>query len=382
MRNRLLGFQPENGQQVLIRARVSLYPARGDFQLIAEHMEAAGDGALRRRFELLKHKLSEAGLFDAAHKKPLPALPERLGVITSPSGAAIRDILSVLKRRFPGIPILIYPVPVQGAEAPAAIVEALRIAGKRRDCDLLILARGGGSLEDLWAFNEEVVARAMYACPIPIVTGIGHEIDFTIADFVADARAPTPSAAAELISPDRGEWQAALSGQKRRLLRAWQQRLNQQRQALTALSRHLKHPGQRLREKAQRVDELEQRIRLARQTQMRTRHHQLATLHARLQARSPQRALGEWRLRLAGLQRAARRAMQTRLEQERRQLAALGRALDTVSPLATLGRGYAIVQTPDGRIIRQAGEVSRGDSVQARLGRGRLFCRVEDNETT
>lgn len=203
MRNRLLDFQPENGQQVLLRTRVSLYPARGEFQLIVEHMEAAGDGALRRQFELLKRRLSEEGLFDPESKLPLPMVPERLGVITSPTGAAIRDILSVLKRRFPGIPVLIYPVPVQGAEAPAAIVKALRTAAARHECDLLIMARGGGSLEDLWAFNDEAVARAMHACPIPIVSGIGHEIDFTIADFVADQRAPTPSAAAELVSPGK-----------------------------------------------------------------------------------------------------------------------------------------------------------------------------------
>ena len=206
MRNRLLNFQPENGQQVLARARISLYEARGDFQLIIEHMEETGDGALRRQFELLKHKLFEEGLFDESHKRELPSLPTRLGVITSPSGAAIRDILSVLKRRFPGIPILIYPVPVQGNEAPPAIIDAIKTAGIRKDCDLLILARGGGSLEDLWAFNDESVARAIYHCPIPVVTGIGHEIDFTIADFVADFRAPTPSAAAEYISPDQNEW--------------------------------------------------------------------------------------------------------------------------------------------------------------------------------
>jgi exodeoxyribonuclease VII large subunit len=205
MHNRLVNFQPKNGQQVLARVRISLYEARGEFQLIVEHMEETGDGALRRQFELLKQKLFEEGLFDEAHKQALPFLPTQLGVITSPSGAAIRDILSVLKRRFPGIPVLIYPVPVQGTEAPQAIVESIHSAAKCQDCDLLILARGGGSLEDLWAFNEETVARAINACPIPIVTGIGHEIDFTIADFVADYRAPTPSAAAEFISPDHTE---------------------------------------------------------------------------------------------------------------------------------------------------------------------------------
>jgi exodeoxyribonuclease VII large subunit len=380
LRNRLLGFQPDNGRQVLVRARVSLYTARGDFQLIAEHMEAAGDGALRRRFELLKQQLGAEGLFDANHKRPLPALPARLGVITSPSGAALRDILSVLRRRFPAIPILIYPVPVQGAEAPGAIVEALHTAGRRRECDLLILARGGGSLEDLWAFNDEAVARAIYASPIPVVTGIGHETDFTIADFVADARAPTPSAAAELVSPDRAEWAQALSQQQRRLQRAWQARLAQARQTLTALARHLKHPGQRLRDKAQRLDELEQRLRQARAARMHLHRHQLKALHARLLAGAPDRRLREGRLRLGALQHAARRAITTNLQRERQRLGGLARALDTVSPLATLGRGYAIVQTADGRVLRAATEVAVGARVQARLGHGRLACRVEGIE--
>lgn len=381
MHQRRLDFEPENGQQVLLRARVSLYPTRGDFQLIAEHMEVAGDGALRRQFELLKRKLSEEGLFEVGHKQTLPLLPARLGVITSPSGAAIRDIISVLKRRFPGIPVLIYPVPVQGSEAPAALVQALRTAENRQDCDLLILARGGGSLEDLWAFNDEKVARAIYDCPIPIVSGIGHEVDFTIADFVADVRAPTPSAAAELISPDREEWHEKLRTQKHRLLQAWRGFIAQQQQGLGWLRRHLKHPGQRLREKAQRLDELEQRLRQARQAQMNQRKGRLATLQVRLQSRSPDRLMRELQLRLSGLQRASHTSISNRLERERQRLGGLSRALDAVSPLATLNRGYAIVQTisktGDGKIVRKASELNIGDKLQARLGQGRLDCRVE-----
>ncbi|WP_455218309.1 exodeoxyribonuclease VII large subunit [Kaarinaea lacus] len=377
MRNRLINFQPENGQQVLARARVSLYEARGDFQLIIEHMEETGDGALRRQFELLKHRLYEEGLFDESHKQELPTLPGRLGVITSPTGAAIRDILSVLKRRFPGIPVLIYPVPVQGDDAPPAIVEALQTASKRKECDLLILARGGGSLEDLWAFNDESVARAIYNCPIPVVTGIGHEIDFTIADFVADYRAPTPSAAAETVSPDREEWQETLKAWQKRLARSLSGYLQQRKQALDWLYRQIKHPGQRLNEHAQRLDELEMRFSNALIGSLRHRSAHLATLRARIQGLSPGQRLKEIRLKLDKLDYANRQAIFTFLERDRQRLGKLGRALDTVSPLATLGRGYALAQTEDGRIIRSAGDVQVNDRITTRLGEGSLDCRVE-----
>ena len=377
MRNRLTNFRPENGQQVLVRGRVSLYPARGDYQLIAEHMEEAGDGALRRQFELLKQKLHSEGLFDEAVKQELPELPTRLGIITSPTGAAIRDIISVLKRRFPGIPVLIYPVPVQGSEAPPAIVAALKNAAKRDECDLLILARGGGSLEDLWAFNDEAVARAIHACDIPTVSAIGHEVDFTIADFVADLRAPTPSAAAELVSPDRDEWLGTFASWQRRLLRSWQGRVAQHRQQLDWLQRQLKHPGQRLRERAQRLDELEQRLNLAQQSRLRQQQARLSTLSARLHGRSPAQRLRELRLRLDRLQHANRSAISARLTQQRARLDNLGRALNAVSPLATLSRGYAIVQMPDGKVVRKSDEVSAGDNITTRLGSGRLDCRIE-----
>jgi exodeoxyribonuclease VII large subunit len=377
MRNRQVTFRPENGQQVLVRGRVSLYPARGDYQLIAEHMEEAGDGVLRRQFELLKHKLHSEGLFDEANKQDLPELPAHIGVITSPTGAAIRDILSVLKRRFPGIPVLIYPVPVQGAEAPPAIVAALENAAKRNECDLLILARGGGSLEDLWAFNDEAVARAIFACEIPLVSAIGHEVDFTIADFVADLRAPTPSAAAELVSPDRNEWLATFAGWQQRLLRSWQGLVAQHRQQLDWLQRQLKHPGQRLRERAQRLDELEQRLNLAQQSRLRQQQARLSTLTARLHGCSPVQRLREMRLRLDKLQHSSRSAITATLAKQHARLGNLGRALNAVSPLATLGRGYAIVQMPDGTVVRKFNDVRVGDSVTTRLGAGRIDCRID-----
>ena len=377
MRNQQVNFRPENGQQILVRGRLSLYPARGDYQLIAEHMEEVGDGALRRQFERLKHRLHDEGLFDAAGKQPLPELPSRLGVITSPTGAAIRDIISVLKRRFPGIPVLIYPVPVQGIEAPPAIVAALQNAGKRNECDLLILARGGGSLEDLWAFNDEAVARAIHTCPIPVVSAIGHEVDFTIADFVADLRAPTPSAAAELVSPDREEWHNTFTGWQQRLLRSWQGRIARQQQHLDWLYRQLKHPGQRLRERAQRLDELEQRLKLAQQARLHQLQAQLNTLRAHLHGHSPTQRLREMCLRLDKLRHSNHSAISATLAQQRTRLGSLSRALNAVSPLATLGRGYAIVQKPDGEIVRKADEIRVGDRVHARLGSGRLDCRVE-----
>jgi len=379
---RLSDVRPENGIHVLVRARVSLYEARGDFQLIVEQMEAAGEGLLRLQFERLKKRLAEEGLFDPARKRPLPVLPKRVGIITSPSGAAIRDILSVLKRRFPAIPVLIYPVPVQGSEAPAAIVQALQTAGRRRDCDVLILARGGGSLEDLWAFNDEAVARAIHACPIPVVSGVGHEIDFTIADFVADVRAPTPSVAAEMVSPSRDEWLAALFQKHRRLMRVQSGRLAQWRLSLDRLTRRLKHPGQRLREQTQRLDELELRMANALRHQLRHGQARIAALATRLHARSPALRLRELQLQLSATQRRQRLAIAQQLQRKQQRLAALGRALDAVSPLATLGRGYAIVQTGGGRVVRRASEVAIGERIEARLGEGRLKCRVEGREDT
>src|SRR6202522_4096960 len=225
-RNMLCSFAARDGQKVLVRARVGLYEPRGEYQLIVDHMEDAGLGALKRQFEELSAKLSQEGLFAAERKRPLPGLPRRIGVITSPTGAAVRDILHVLARRFPAAAVLIYPVPVQGAQAAAEITAALELAGRRAECDVLILARGGGSLEDLWAFNDERLARAIVASPIPVITGIGHEVDFTIADFAADVRAPTPSAAAELVVPDAEEWLKSLQRLGLRLRRGMRQRLD------------------------------------------------------------------------------------------------------------------------------------------------------------
>ncbi len=328
---------PRDGMQVLVRARVGLYEPRGDYQLIAEHLEEAGEGALRRRFEELKARLAAEGLFDQALKRPLPALPRRIGVITSPTGAAIRDIVHVLARRFAAVPVLIYPVPVQGAGAAADIAAALKRANERAEVDVLILARGGGSLEDLWSFNEEIVARAIRASAIPVITGIGHEIDFTIADFAADVRAPTPSGAAELAVPDRGEWLRVLAGITARLTQAGRRRLERAREQLGWLRGRLArvHPRERLALRAQRLDELETRL---------------------------IRALGQ------------------AVASARVRLNAAARTLNAVSPLATLDRGYAILTTADGRVVRAAREVRAGEAVIARTHAGRVHATVTQTD--
>ncbi len=379
-RNLRLGFTPENGMQVLARAQVSLYEGRGEFQLIVEHIEEAGDGALRRAFDMLKQRLAAEGLFDAERKKPLPTLPRCIGVVTSPTGAAVRDILTVLKRRFPAIPVIVYPAQVQGTGSAAQIALAIRTASRRKDCDVLIVARGGGSLEDLWAFNEEAVARAIHACVLPVVTGIGHEIDFTIADFVADQRAATPSAAAELASPDQSEWLQQFVRQQQRLETRIHDRLDRKRQTLDWLERRLQqqHPGSRLRHQTQRLDELEQRLNHAQRVAFRHKHASLAEISARLHRHTPLHRLAQLQIHHANLEQRLHGALQLTLERSRQRLVAMSYALETVSPLATLGRGYAIVsRLPQHTVLRAARDAAPGDKIEAHLAHGRLICNVE-----
>jgi exodeoxyribonuclease VII large subunit len=380
MQRMQLRFQPENGQQVLIRARISLYEGRGEFQLIAEHMEPSGEGALRQAFEALKQRLGAEGLFDASHKRPLPPFPRRIGVITSPTGAAIRDVLGVLKRRFTAIPVALYPVQVQGEGAAGQIAEMIRLADRRAECDLLILTRGGGSLEDLMAFNDEEVARAIHAAALPIISAVGHEIDFTIADFVADARASTPSAAAELASPDREELSLHISHLANRFYGGHQKnqtrlqtRLNHQLQHL----RHL-HPEVRLRQQRQRADELEQRLRQRAAALLQQGHARLATLNARLRALTPLHHLRQLQLRQATLSQRLGRQMGNHLARSQTRLASSSQHLQAVSPLATLGRGYAIVHhLPTGEILRDAHQAKPGEQIEVRLAAGQLLCRIE-----
>ena len=385
-RNRALKlrFTPENGTQVLIRAQVSLYEARGNYQLIIDQMEEAGDGALRRAFEALKTRLYNEGLFDETTKQPLPDLPHCIGVITSPSGAALRDVLTVLKRRFPGIPVIIYPTRVQGEGAAEEIVAALHTADERAECDVLLMTRGGGSLEDLWPFNEEKVARAVAACALPVVSAVGHEVDVVITDFVADARAATPSAAAELLSPDRGELAAQLRQLATRLKQRVVQRLQRQQEQLDWLVRRLqqRHPGRNLDQQVQRLDELGQRLNRAMQQQLAQRRAQLQTASARLKQHHPGRLLEAMAARNRDLARRLEYCINIQLSKYREKLAILARALETVSPLATLQRGYSITLTgKDGAVITDCQQVSPGDKLETRLSRGHIISTVTGTES-
>jgi exodeoxyribonuclease VII large subunit len=379
MKRQRLRFQPENGMQVLLRGRVSLYENRGEFQLIAEHMEPAGEGALRQAFEELKQRLGAEGLFDGQYKKPIPTFPRQIGVITSPTGAALRDVITVLRRRFPAIPVVIYPVPVQGLEAPGAIEKMVRRANRRGECDLLILTRGGGSLEDLMAFNDEGVARAIHEVDIPIVSAVGHEIDFTIADFVADHRAPTPSAAAELASPDQRELKAKLNGIGRRLGNQIIQSWNRVFQRLTAVGKRLdqSHPGNRLGQQQQRLDELERRLNASIGIQTGRRQDHVHNLDTRLQARTPTQQMNRMRDNHRSLSQRLSRALDTLLLQRGQRLGSAAASLQALSPLATLGRGYSITRRlPGSEVVMDAGLLKPGEELETLLAEGSLVSRV------
>jgi exodeoxyribonuclease VII large subunit len=359
-----------------------LYEGRGDYQIIAEYLEEAGEGALRRAFDALKQRLAQEGLFDVAHKKPLPRLPRRIGIITSPSGAVLQDILTTLKRRFPAIPVLVYPVPVQGEGAAAIIAATITLAGKRKDCDALILARGGGSLEDLWSFNEEIVARAIHACPIPLVCGVGHETDFTIADMAADARAPTPTAAAEMLSPNQQEWLAHFTRIETRLAAALRDRLRHHSQHLDWLGARLIHPRNRLALFQQRITSLSQRLHRAQTASLQQGRTQLQTVTARLHQHSPLPRLRASALSNRHLYFRLVASMARNRERAQARLREAAQTLHALSPLATLGRGYAIVKlSATGAILSDARSVSPGARIQARLAHGYLDCLVEKTHT-
>lgn len=367
-----------DGLAVKVRGKVSLFEGRGDYQMIADAVEPAGDGALRLAFEALKEKLAGEGLFATERKRPLPAHPQRVGIVTSPTGAVIRDIISVFRRRAPQVSLTLVPTAVQGREATAQIVRALALADAQ-GFDALILARGGGSLEDLWCFNEETVARAVAACKTPIVSAVGHETDVSISDFVADVRAPTPSAAAELLAPDSSGLRQRLEGLERRLLLRMRQLIAHQHLRLDGLTRRLRHPGERLRQQAQRLDDLEMRLQRALDRQVSQRRERLARLETRLAAQHPGRALGLLRQRLDALAARLPRAMRETLGTRRLELQSQVQTLHAFSPLATLGRGYSILLDERGQAIRSASQTQPGQRLKARLGEGELEVRVEDN---
>jgi exodeoxyribonuclease VII large subunit len=381
-RNRLarLGETLANGQKVLVQAQISLYEPRGDFQLIVEYLEAAGEGALRRAYDELRLRLEREGLFAAQRKQAPPTFPQRIGVITSPSGAAIRDVLNILRRRLPSLPVLVYPVAVQGEGAAEQIARTIRLADERRECDVLLLVRGGGSLEDLWAFNEEAVARAICACTLPVITGVGHETDVTIADFAADLRAPTPSAAAELASPDRLEWLRKFTALSEHLEQALKRRLQGARQSLHGKEQYLHrlHPGRRLRDQGQRLDDLEQRLRQALTVRLERVDSRFRALASRLHREAPRALLETLQGREQSLRARLIAAAQQHLARHHQRLVAAGRTLHALSPLQTLGRGYAILRRyPSGELLRQAGQAQVGEELEAWLAEGRLICEIK-----
>ena len=384
-RNAALRFVPRDGQLVMARVRVGLYEPRGEYQLQVEHLEDSGVGALRREFDRLKEKLQAEGLFASALKRPLPTLPTRIGVITSPTGAAIRDILHILARRFASVPVVIYPTAVQGKDAVPQLLAALSAASSRQECDVLIVARGGGSMEDLWAFNDEAVARAIRAAPMPVVTGIGHEIDFTIADFVADVRAPTPSGAAELVVPDASTWRNTLVKLSHRLQQTLSRRLLDDRSSLQQLRRRLEfaHPGQRVNQGAQKLDELMQRLSAAWALQSSQRAARLHRLEMRLSGVSPRHQLESLRERLTRLDHRLQQAWLQEWQARQQRLALASRTLNAVSPLAVLDRGYALVTLSDsGQLVREVSEAPIGSIIEARLAHGQLRAQVISPKAT
>jgi len=377
-RNQKLDFSPENGMQVLVRAKLSLYPARGDYQLIIDQMEDAGDGALRRAFDQLKQRLAKEGLFAEDNKLTLPNFPRQIGIITSPTGAALHDILSVLQRRFPAIPVRLYPVAVQGAQAAPDIVAAIDKSNAHALCDVLIIGRGGGSLEDLWAFNEEIVARAIARSEIPVVSAVGHETDFTIADLVADTRAPTPSVAAEMISPDQIDILDMLADYEQLLSLHFKNKLTQAKHALLSLQKRTRHPGQRLRELNQRLDGLEYRIQTGMLNQLKHKQSDLNTSATHLKVFTPEHKILQFSAANKVIYQRLKLAIKQKLQHSRQQLKLSGQQLNSVSPLATLERGYAIVHNNQGKIIKLSSEVKPGEVINTTLQSGEFTAQVLD----
>lgn len=369
------GLNLKEGMQVLIRANVSIYEARGDFQLIVQQIELMGEGRLRQAFEQLKMKLNQAGWFDSRHKKKLPRFPGCIGVITSVTGAAIRDVLAVLKRRFASIPVIIYPVLVQGELAARQIVSAIERANQRLECDVLLLCRGGGSIEDLWSFNEEMVAQAIFHSHLPIVTGIGHEIDFTIADFVADLRAPTPSGAAELIVPEALVLRKGIDQYAQRLTQAIQRKLVYTHQHLMHLKKRMQHPKTKLHTKAQALSELERRLFQAIQYQIHRKEVLLHQICRTWERHSPAGRLELLKQACRSMKEVLEQQIQYQLGMKHQRLEGLMHRLSAVSPLNTLKRGYAIA-LKQGIPLTRAASTQPGDKIEIKLAEGDLICQV------
>ncbi|MHB9117192.1 MAG: exodeoxyribonuclease VII large subunit [Burkholderiales bacterium] len=375
-KNQYLDWRPENGAQVEVRALATLYEARGEFQLSVENMRRSGLGALYEAFEKLKLKLEQEGLFLASGKKPLPLFPRRIGIVTSPAAAALRDVLSTLQRRMPSLPVILYPTPVQGEGAAEKIAAMLLAAGQRRECDVLLLCRGGGSIEDLWQFNQEVVARAIHACPIPIICGVGHETDFTIADFSADLRAPTPTAAAELATPNRRDLAHRVSGLANRLEQGATRSLEQRMLHLDHLARRLVHPGARLQIQASHLQHLHQRLADYWSRSLEQRRWRLEHASQRLLAQRPD----GYRLaqQCITIQRRLDQSLARCLERRQVSLRQLQASLSHLNPLAVLERGYSIVENESGEIVRDSQSLSLDETISLTFARGRVRAKVSE----
>lgn len=373
-----------NGDQVTAYGRVSLYEPRGDYQLIVERLEAAGEGKLRQQFEALKRKLDAEGLFAQSLKRPLPTLPRRIGVITSPSGAAVRDVLTVLNRRFASIPVTVYPASVQGDAAVTELVRALETAARRAECDVLIVGRGGGSLEDLQAFNDEALARTIRRSPIPVISAVGHEVDFSIADLVADVRAPTPSGAAEIAVPEQVEWLRAVQLARQRLITLMSRRLEDESQSVDWLARRLGNasPASTVARQAERLAALGRSLAGSVRHDLLSRRRHLDRLAGRLLRRSPESRLQAGEHRYERLAERLSRTMRAQIDRSANRLTLAARALDAVSPLATLERGFAVVTDAAGRIATDATRLSKGEEITARLASGQLRAAVTDIQDT
>ena len=378
--NGRVSFKPANGVSVLVRCRVGLYEGRGDYQLIIEHMEEAGFGALQRQFDQLKAKLANESLFDQAHKQPMPTSVNHIGVVTSPTGAAFKDILAVLNRRFPSIKVTLFPTAVQGDQAAGQIVEAIANANQDGRCDALIVGRGGGSLEDLWPFNEEVVARAVFHSKIPIISAVGHEIDFTITDFVADLRAPTPSAAAELISPNGDEMAAQLGGLQTLLSDAMSRRLQRLEQKTNDLRNRLQHPGRKLQEQAQHLDHLDIRLKRSMQAMVQLYRHRMTLSRDRLLRQHPRDALVQKKQHMNNAVIRLSKAVGQQLRQKMNHTEQTLHLLDAVSPLKILGRGFSVLRNDNNQVVKSTASVRPGENLRARLSDGELH--VEVTKTT
>ena len=376
-KSQYLNWQPKNGMQVEVLALATLYEARGDFQLTLEQMRPAGLGALYEAFERLKKKLESEGLFDAARKRELPTMPEQIGVVTSPQAAALRDVLTTLARRMSGIPVVLYPTPVQGEGAAQKIAQAIRLANERAECDVLLLCRGGGSIEDLWAFNEEVVARAIADSAIPVVSGVGHETDFTIADFVADERAPTPTAAAQRVVPDRDALLRILRDMAQHLQRAQRNRLQNAMQAIDYLQRRLVHPAQQLQNKEQQLGQLQQRMQRAFAHCRQQQHWRWESLAQRLRASCSDFA--RMQDRQTNLAERMVKAMHAAQAQRWVRMENAAQNLTLLNPHQVLARGYSLVQNSSGSIVSDASQLTIGSELRVTFAKG--WARTEVKET-